>query len=219
MEIKRTGIALLSFLLLGIPGLAQVVDFNSASQSGLESVGIFMARVQLDVASGSDIDVPFTLAGSATEGVVDDYTITSSPVTITAGQLSTDILITVNDDTETESSETVEITLGTPSLGSLGTTTVHTATIDDNDTPPVVTVTSPADPTTEVEGTSITFTATATDVEEGDLAGSLSWDSDLDGNIGNGGSFNTTALSVGTHVITASVTDGGGLPGSDVITV
>ncbi len=219
MEIKRTGIALLSFLLLGIPGLAQVVEFNLASQSGLESVGTFTVSVQLDVAAGSDIDVPFTLSGSATEGVVDDYTITTSPVTITAGLLSTDIIITVNDDIDTESGETVEITLGTPSLGSLGTTTVHIATIDDNDTPPVVTITSPADPTTEVEGTSITFTATATDVEEGDLAGSLSWDSDLDGNIGNGGSFSTTALSVGTHVITASVMDGGGLLGSNVVNV
>ena len=46
------------------------------------------------------------------------------------------------------------------------------------------------------------------------------WDSDLDGAIGSGGSFSTSNLSVGTHAITAAVTDsGGGLVGSDTITV
>ena len=60
------------------------------------------------------------------------------------------------------------------------------------------------------EGDSVTFTATATDTEDGDLAASLTWTSDLDGAIGSGGTFNTTALTVGTHIITVTVS----LPGS-----
>ncbi len=51
------------------------------------------------------------------------------------------------------------------------------------------------------------------------MTGSLAWSSSIDGTIGSGGSFSTLALSLGTHTITASVADGGGLGGSDSITV
>jgi hypothetical protein len=63
------------------------------------------------------------------------------------------------------------------------------------------------------------FSGTATDAEDGNLSASLSWTSSLDGTIGSGASFATSTLSVGTHTVTASVTDSGGLPGSDAITV
>ncbi len=43
--------------------------------------------------------------------------------------------------------------------------------------------------------------------------------SDLRGQIGTGGSFSTSALTGGVHTVMASVTDSGGLPGSDTITV
>ncbi len=43
--------------------------------------------------------------------------------------------------------------------------------------------------------------------------------SDLRGQIGTGGSFSTSALTVGVHTVAASVTDSGGAPGSDTITV
>lgn len=80
---------------------------------------------------------------------------------------------------------------------------------------PTVTITSPADNSTIPEGTVISFTATATDPEDGDLSGSITWSSDLDGPINASGS----ALSVGTHLVTASVTDLDGAPGEDSITV
>jgi uncharacterized protein YjiK len=84
---------------------------------------------------------------------------------------------------------------------------------------PTVTITAPSTGTTSTEGDLITFTGTATDAEDGDLTASLAWTSSLDGSIGSGGSFSTSALSAGTHTITASVTDGGGSEGSDAITV
>jgi hypothetical protein len=85
-------------------------------------------------------------------------------------------------------------------------------------TPPTVTITAPPDGSTFVEGESITFTGTATDTQDGNISSSIEWTSDLDGALGTGASISTT-LSVGTHLITADVTDSGGLSDSDSITV
>jgi hypothetical protein len=82
----------------------------------------------------------------------------------------------------------------------------------------VVTTTVPSDGTTVDEGTAITFTGSANDVEDGNISADLSWESSLDGPIGTGGTFDTV-LSVGTHTITASVSDSRGLSGSDAITL
>lgn len=86
-------------------------------------------------------------------------------------------------------------------------------------TAPTVNISSPADPTTVVVGTNVSFAGTANDTEDGDLTGSMSWSSNINGAIGAGGSFSTTGLSVGTHTITASATDSGSLSGSDTVTV
>jgi|CXWL01.1.fsa_nt_gi hypothetical protein len=86
-------------------------------------------------------------------------------------------------------------------------------------TPPTVTISAPANGSSFTAGTAVTFTGTATDVESGTLTASLSWSSSINGTIGTGGSFSTSTLSAGTHTITASVTDGGGLTGSSSITV
>jgi len=81
-------------------------------------------------------------------------------------------------------------------------------------TPPTVTITAPANGASVAQGTSVTFTGTATDPEDGTISGSLTWTSSLNGIIGSGASFSTSTLSVGTHTVTASVTDSGGSPGS-----
>ncbi len=79
--------------------------------------------------------------------------------------------------------------------------------------PPTVSKLSPADGSTFDSGATISFAGTASDTEDGDLTDSLVWTSDIDGQIGTGGSFSTT-LSDGNHTITASVTDSGGKTGS-----
>jgi subtilisin family serine protease len=86
------------------------------------------------------------------------------------------------------------------------------------DAPPTVSITSPADGASFSSGESILFDGSASDTEDGDLTASLVWTSNLDGQIGTGGSF-IKVLSDGTHVITASVTDSGGNTGSDSITI
>ena len=86
-------------------------------------------------------------------------------------------------------------------------------------TPPVVTITSPLNGSSFAQGTSINFAGTAIDAQDGDLSAGLTWTSNLDGTIGSGASFSTSALSVGSHTITASATDSGSLTGSNSITV
>ncbi len=68
-----------------------------------------------------------------------------------------------------------------------------------------------------VQGDPVTLTGTATDPEDGDLSAGLSWVSDQDGALGTGASVTRSDLSGGAHVITASVTDSGGLGGRDQI--
>jgi hypothetical protein len=65
-------------------------------------------------------------------------TITASPITINAGSTTASATITVVDDAINENSETVIVTMGSPTNATQGATTVHTATITDNDTAPTV---------------------------------------------------------------------------------
>ncbi|MEP4933220.1 LamG-like jellyroll fold domain-containing protein, partial [Haloferula sp.] len=85
--------------------------------------------------------------------------------------------------------------------------------------PPVVAISSPTDASTGNEGDSVTFTATATDTEDGDVAASLEWESDLDGVIGMGATFDDSSLSAGTHVITATAVDSSGIEAEDSVTI
>jgi hypothetical protein len=82
---------------------------------------------------------------------------------------------------------------------------------------PAVTITSPADGSALPAGSPIVFNGSASDAEDGDLTSDLVWISDLDGQIGMGGSFSVSSLSLGTHTITASVQDSAKFTGSATI--
>jgi hypothetical protein len=84
---------------------------------------------------------------------------------------------------------------------------------------PVVTITAPSDGSTFTQGAMVSFAGTASDVEDGELGGSLAWKSSIDGAIGTGAGFSTSALAVGQHTITATVTDSSGLSGVGSITI
>ena len=85
-------------------------------------------------------------------------------------------------------------------------------------TPPVVAITAPAPDTTVLPGTSLTLTGTATDVEDGDLAGSIQWTSSIQGALGTGASV-TGMLDPGQHTITADVIDSSGASATAEVTV
>jgi len=86
-------------------------------------------------------------------------------------------------------------------------------------TPPAVSISAPANNTSVVQGTSVTFTGTASDTQDGNLSGAIVWTSSLQGQIGPGADVTTSSLSVGTHTVTASVTDSGGLSGSAQVVI
>lgn len=89
--------------------------------------------------------------------------------------------------------------------------------LSDNTYPPVVTINSPIDGDVYPEGTSISFQGSANDNEDGDLTSSITWSSNLDGLIGSGGSFTSSTLSLGLHVVTASATDTDSATGSEQV--
>ena len=107
------------------------VAFTAPTQDVDEAGAPVTATVLLSGVSGLDVSIPFTVGGTATNP--DDYGISVSPLTIIAGQLSVDITLTPVDDLDSEVDETVEITLGVPTGATLGATTLHTATIQDDD--------------------------------------------------------------------------------------
>ena len=85
-----------------------------------------------------------------------------------------------------------------------------------NNSAPSVSITAPANNSTVLEGQTVTLAGTATDVQDGNLAAQLRWSSSLAGSIGVGGTF-TATLPLGSHVVTASVTDQGGMTTSQQI--
>lgn len=132
----------------------------------------------------------------------------------------------LKDDTEREltmygfgsTGEVKKRTLGLGDQLSIATAYPGTTTPPPTNDPPVVDISSPMDGSTSDSGTAINFAGTASDTEDGDLTASLVWTSDLDGQIGMGGSFSTT-LSDGVHTITAAVVDSGGETSSASISI
>ena len=115
-----------------------VVDFNSTSSSGAESVSSKAITVDLSAASGQNVTVSYAVTGTAT-GSGTDYTLANGSLTISAGSTSGTITIaSIVDDTADEANETVILTLSSPSNATLGSDSVHTYTITDNDDAPVV---------------------------------------------------------------------------------
>jgi alpha-tubulin suppressor-like RCC1 family protein len=150
------------------------------------------------------------------------------------GALSGDALLWTSDrdgqiGTGTSFSRT-DLSLGThlitlsatDSQGLSGSTsvTIHVSTAPPPNQPPAVAITAPAEDAVYTEGDEITFSGSAIDPEDGALPDdALVWTSSLDGPIGTGASFTRSDLSVGTHTITLTATDGQGLTSTASVTI
>ncbi len=86
--------------------------------------------------------------------------------------------------------------------------------------PSNLSINAPLDGRSYVIGDTVHFSGTAIDTEDGPLSPLISWTSDLDGPLGVGGpAFPVSILSLGNHIISASVTDSDGNTFSDSITI
>lgn len=81
--------------------------------------------------------------------------------------------------------------------------------------PPSVSISAPTGGSTT--GTTVTFTGSANDTEDGSLSGSIRWTDSVQGSLGTGASI-TATLSAGAHTVTASVTDSAGATSSSTVT-
>jgi PKD repeat protein len=103
----------------------------------------------------------------------------------------------------------------TDKQGATGSATVDVSVAQVGNAAPVAAIQSPAAGATFFQGTSIAFSGSASDAEDGALGGAaLAWSSSLDGPIGQGASFSTSLLSVGAHQITLTARDSAGDSGA-----
>jgi len=86
-------------------------------------------------------------------------------------------------------------------------------------TAPGVVITAPADGATVVVGDAVELAASASDAEDGDLSAAIAWSSSLAGPLGGGASLTLTDFAAGVHLVSAAVTDAGGLGASAAVTV
>ncbi|NVJ51860.1 MAG: fibronectin type III domain-containing protein [Gammaproteobacteria bacterium] len=73
-------------------------------------------------------------------------------------------------------------------------------------------------PEQAVAGQDLTFTAQASDPEDGDISSAITWESNLDGALGNGATL-VAALSAGQHRVTATIFDSDGASQQAAVTL
>jgi len=120
------------------------VAFTTTASNATEATTAVTIPVTLSAAYSQTVTVGYSVTGGTATGSGTDFTLASGTLTFTAGVTSQDVAITVNNDTLDEANETIIVTLASPTVATLGTNTVHTYTIDDNDATPTVAFTGTA---------------------------------------------------------------------------
>ena len=196
----------------GPPG-TPAVEFASASSSAAENAGTRNVTVNLSPAAPSGgLTLAYSVSGTATAGSGNDFTIQNSgTVTVTAGAASATIPVAINDDSSTESAETVILTLTGGTGYTLGGTTIHTLTITDNDggttpTTPVASFASASSSAAENAGTRNVTVSLSPAAPSGGLT--LGYNVSGTATAGSGNDFtiqNSGTLSVAPGATTASI--------------
>ena len=178
---------------------------NPAASNTAPSVTISSPANGISITTGTNV----TFTGSATDTQQGNLTTLLVWSSNLLGQIGTG-----GSFTRSLTAGTHAITATVTDSGGLttqrGITVYVAAAAAATNTAPVVTIASPANGLSVPTGTAISFSGSASDTQQGNLTSQLVWQSSRDGQIGTGGSF-TRVLSTGTHTITATVTDGGGM--------
>ncbi|MFC1550359.1 S8 family serine peptidase [Candidatus Neomarinimicrobiota bacterium] len=152
---------------------------------------------------GSSFPVGSSITFSATANDPENGNLTSFIIWIS----SNDGYLETGGDFSTQLSEGTHVisAKATDALG-LSTTTTVTINVSVANTPPIVAIVQPTSGSSFTSSSNISFTANSTDAEDGNLSNQTSWSSNIDGALGVGSTLQKS-LSVGTHQITAQVTD------------
>ncbi len=182
----------------GASGVDNLADFNisdpalpeanfaMASSSAAEDAGTHNVGVTLSFAPTATVTLDYTVGGTATSTA--DYAALTGSVDVASGTTSVNIPVTIIDDAASEGAETVELTLTAGGDYTVGATSVHTLTIQDNDpaVPEIAIAVKAGTPTVGVgrthaqdtnviwtprvtEGTAASFTVTASPAPTADL--------------------------------------------------
>ena len=136
---------------------ARLIQFASTGASADESLTPSIT-IQINNTSVAPTTVIYTISGTATGG--SDYSLISGIATINPGDLTTTLLLGVIDDLIDEVNETVIITLSSPTNSGLGTNSVYTYTIIDNDNSPTIAFSSATSSSSEGGSTTINISVT-----------------------------------------------------------
>lgn len=120
-----------------------IINLNSFNTTVSENVGDASVTVLISEAPTQTVTVNyFTVNGSATSGATNDYISASGIITFPTGSSASQSFdVTINDDSLSESTETINIILQNPVNATLGTPNVGTISITDNDPTPTATAT------------------------------------------------------------------------------
>ena len=119
-----------SLVLSSKPDLAPTVTLSSSAAAVNEGSAVTYTAT-LNKVSATDLNIPYTLGGTAT--AADYYTTTTTgTIKIVAGALTGTLVLTAVNDAKTEGAETVSVTLGATAGVLAGATTTVTTTITDS---------------------------------------------------------------------------------------
>jgi hypothetical protein len=125
-----------------------LLDASTRSESqGTEPM--LMAVLDRAVGTGGSVSVNYSTSGTATNGI--DYQLAPGTLTFAAGESVKLLPFTIIADVQTESPETVIVTLTNPSAATLGSPSTHTITLRDS-TIPAVNVSAVAAEVSESQG-------------------------------------------------------------------
>ncbi|MBI9066803.1 MAG: DUF2341 domain-containing protein [Salinivirgaceae bacterium] len=112
---------------------APTISFVDAASYINEGTNTIIIPLELNNASGYDVTVNYTATGGTATGSGTDYIISSNVCTIEKGDLTANITFSIIDDAEIEVPETIILEISGSTGATLGATTSHTTTINDND--------------------------------------------------------------------------------------
>jgi hypothetical protein len=114
------------------------VQFQAATSSGSEATTSVNIPVTLSTSTTATVTVNYAVTGGSATGSGTDYTLASGQLTFNPSVTSQNIPVTINNDSLDELDETIIVTLSSPTNATLGTTTSHTYTVNDDDPTPTV---------------------------------------------------------------------------------